>query len=733
VKPGRNDEKGQSAAREAETAAPLGLAELVAMIQAGRFAELETRTREALERNPDSGLCWKALGVSLTMQGKDALQALQRAATLLPEDAEAHANLANALLGLGRPEDAVQSYARALALKPDFAEGRNNLGNALRALGRLQEAVASYVQALHIRPQFAEAHNNLGNALRSLGRYEDAIASYHKALQIKPHDAEAWNNLGNVELDLERPDAAASSYRRALEIKPDFAEACSNLGNALRGLGHFDEAVASYRRALALHPDFAGAHSNLSDALRDLGRLEEAAAGSRRAIEIDPGLAGAHNSLGNALADLGRLDEAEGSYRRALELRPGFAQASINLGLVLRQRGRPAEAEICCRTALETNPRAAPALVLLAELRADSGEFAAAEQLFLRAAAIDPDSPEAWAGIAHLRKMSVHDAAWAAQAQRIAAQRLAPRQEVYLRFALGKYGDDVKDFEGAFGNYRRAHELMKLYGAKYDRDQLTRAVDESIRHYRRESPRRHGSGALDSARPVFIVGMPRSGTSLAEQILASHPAIFGAGELTFWTSVAGAHAELARGGESDAAIVSGLAADYLRLLEGLSPGALRVVDKMPANFLALGLIHEALPNARIIHMRRNPIDTCLSIYFQHFKSAYPYANDLHDLAHYYNEYLRIMQHWRSALPEEAILDLPYEGLVADQEAWSRQMLQFIDVPWDARCLDFHRTERSVMTASKWQVRQKISASSVERWRNYQQFIEPLLGLAIPGR
>jgi hypothetical protein len=222
--------------------------------------------------------------------------------------------------------------------------------------------------------------------------------------------------------------------------------------------------------------------------------------------------------------------------------------------------------------------------------------------------------------------------------------------------------------------------------------------------------------------------MPRSGTTLAEQILASHPKVAGAGELPFWNDAAAGYKSTALDGGTSGSMTSKLAEDYMRLLADLAPDALRVIDKMPANFLFLGLIHAALPNARILHMRRNPIDTCLSIYFQHFEVAYSYANDLEDLAHYFTEYSRVMEHWRSMLPENAILDVSYEGLVEDQEAWSRKMLEFIGLPWDPICLDFHRTDRTVITASKWQVRQKISKSSVGRWRNYEQFVGPLLHL-----
>jgi tetratricopeptide (TPR) repeat protein len=704
--------------------------ELTSMLQAGRHAELETLVHEALRSQPDSGMLWKALSVSLSLQGADALDASQRAAALLPDDAEAHANLGNALLRSARFEDAVASYRRALGVTARLPEVCNNLGNALRGLGRAGEAVTAYAEAIAQNPRFADAHSNMGNALRSLGRLDEAIASYHQALEIKPRYPEAWNNMGNALLDLKRFSDAALCYRSALELNADFAEAHGNLGNALRGLGQLEDAVASYWRALELKADFAAAHVNLADTLRDLGKPADAAAHARRAVELAPGLPGAHNSLASALLDLGALDDAEAAYRRALTLEPQFAEAWINLGLVLRQRGLAEEAEACCRRALEVRPDAAAACVLLAELRADGGDFSAAEGLLRRAVALDPESPEGLAGLAQLRKMTTSDAAWAGQALKVAARRLPARQEVYLRFALGKYFDDVKDYRQAFENFRRAHELLRTYGARHDKREQAIAVEQLIETHDDDRTREAAATSADSRRPVFIVGMPRSGTTLAEQILASHPAVFGAGELPFWTDAMRAfRPSIAEG--TRRGVAARLAREYLDTLQRLSADADRVIDKMPANFWCVGLIREALPQARIIHMQRDPVDTCLSIYFQHFKNALPYADDLHDLASFYREYQRIMSHWRGTLPEHALLEVPYEGLVADQQAWSRRMLQFIELPWDPRCLDFHQTSRSVMTASKWQVRQKMNRASIRRWKNYEPFIAPLLTLLAP--
>ncbi len=487
------------------------------------------------------------------------------------------------------------------------------------------------------------------------------------------------------------------------------------------------DATAAMRRAAELLPNDAEAHGNLGNALRACGQLEGALQSHRRALTIDPGYAEAHNNLGSVLQDLGCLEEAADCFRRAVDLKPGFALAHGNLGNVLSLLNRHEESETSCRRALDLNPTHTAAMVQLAENLAVRGRFDAAENLLRCAIAIEPDMPEALAGLVRWRRLSSGDSAWLTAAQRAIGNCLAPRREIPLRYAIGKYFDDLADYDQAFANYRYANELAKVGRRLHDRGKFTAGVERIIQTFDGGWLSRASSMANGSQRPVLIVGMPRSGTTLAEQILDSHAAVFGAGELPFWHRAASRYLD-ARGDADDVGVLRQLAHEYLTAYDPVSGGAARVVDKMPANFLYLGLIHAALPQAKIIHMQRHPIDTCLSIYFQNFDAKHSYANDLDDLTHYYREYLRVMSHWRRSLPVDALLEVPYEGLVEDAEGWSRRMVEFIGLPWDPHCLEFHRNERIVATASTWQARQKINGFSVERWRHYERFVGPLRAL-----
>jgi tetratricopeptide (TPR) repeat protein len=745
VKPGRNDAcfcgSGKkfkhchgaltASAQRSERFGAQEIGALVGLIEAGRLGEAEAQARMALRLHPAEGILWKILSVALVRQGKDALAALRSAAEYLPQDAEALRNLGAALHDQGQWALALQSLQRALDLEPDDADALSDAADAMRGLGRASESVALYRRALALDPRLVEAQNNLGNAYLELEDYAEALGSYRQALALKPHDAQILCNLGNALQQMGLADEARVTSERAIAQDPNLSVAHNNLGLALVALGRREAAVVSYRQALRLNPLYTEALNNLGNVLRDMGERRSAIPLYQQAIDTDPVRAESHCNLGNVLFELREIDAAVASFQRALALSPQYAPAHLSLAFALRQQRRPADAQVSCEAALAIKPKYVEALSFLGELAADRGQFADAEKLFERAIAIDPHFSFAFASIATHRKMTLADGAWRQGAEALLAKPMPLGHEITLRYALGKYFDDVGQYDDAFGHYRQANELTKRYGVKYERKRLTRRIDRIIGSFDAVRMRDGLPGASASEIPIFIVGMPRSGTSLAEQILASHPAVYGAGEVSFWNAAYDVYRQSELEGKANARLIAGLGRDYLACLAALS-SATRVVDKLPANFLYAGLIHAALPRARIIHMRRDPLDTCLSIYFQNFFNIGPYANDLDDLAHYYEEYLRISDYWRAVLPATALLEVPYEALVADQAHWTRRMLNFVGLPWDPRCLDFQHTDRVVITASKWQVRQKINATSVGRWRNYEPYLGALKRLTVVG-
>jgi Flp pilus assembly protein TadD len=492
--------------------------------------------------------------------------------------------------------------------------------------------------------------------------------------------------------------------------------------------GRHADTAASLRRVLRIDPNHAVAHGKLGAALCYLGQYREAEQMLRRAVELDARNADAHSNLGALLYHKGDFAASETVLRRAAKLDPRNAETLVSLGLTLGARSRLDHARDCFAKALVLKPHNASALCGLGWLARIDGRFQDGERLYREALAADPRKVNAWASLAEIRRMTADDGEWLENVRRLLAAGVPPLDEAALRFAMGKYFDDLGNFAEAFGQYKRANELRKLATKPYERKARSSFVDEVTRLYTEERMRQRVEGASESTKPVFVVGMMRSGTSLVEQIIASHSAAAGAGELDFWSEAARTHQDVLQRGMADRSLATKLADSYLKVLQRHSREALRVVDKSTFNSDHLGLIHSIFPNARIIYVRRDPVDTCLSCFFQHFANAASFTFDLTDLAHYYREHHRLIRHWRAVLPAATLLEVPYAGLVAAQESWSRRIIEFIGLDWDPRCLEFHKSERPVLTASNWQVRQQIYSRSVGRWQNYRKFIGPLLEL-----
>jgi tetratricopeptide (TPR) repeat protein len=673
-----------------------------------------------------------------------------------PDAAEAHYLLARALEDQGQLERAAESLACATALRPGFADAHNDLGRVLLALGRTDAAIASCRRALELRPRFAAALGNLANAERARGALAPAIEGYRRLIALEPALAEAHRNLGSALIEAGEPEAGIHALRRAVDLRPDYAAAVAQLtsalairgraiealpyyerllahdrradtlndfGTLLAGLGRFQAAAGCFGEALERAPRDARLHANLGHVLHCLGDHRAAIDHSRRAIELDARLPEAYLHLGNALLAINEMHAAEAAYRAGLEIAPERAQLHGAHAMAERALGRVDQAAASARRALALRPDAADAVALLGSLAIDRGRFQEAEALLKEALALSPDLPEALIGLTAVRKMTAADAPWRDAAVRALSRGLPVAHAIGLHHALGKYCDDLGEADAAFEHHRRGHELARRSRPPYDRSATSARVTRTLSAFDRHTLEELRPAGLASERPVFVFGMPRSGTTLAEQILASHSQVHGAGEVLFWQFAA--DAECAAPAQQRAATIAALGRRYLELLAGLPAAAARVIDKLPSNFKNLGLIHAALPQARFIHLERHPLDTCLSIYFQGFSAAHAYATDLGDLAHYYREYRRLMAHWRRTLPPQTLLEVRYEALVEEPETWSRRMLEHIGLPWDPQCLEFHRTERPVLTASNWQVRQPIGKSSIGRWRRYERFLAPL--------
>jgi tetratricopeptide (TPR) repeat protein len=738
------------------TRAPADVGRAWALLRSGRAAEAERACRELLAGQPDSGPAYACLGLAERALGRDGVAALESAARLLPSDAPLQQALAQALEDRGELERAARHYGQAIALQPALVEAHSDLGNLLLRLGRVDEAIASCRRALALRPDHAPAIGILANAERARGNAIGAIDLYRRAIALAPGLVQAHPLLGETLLEAGRPQAAVEALREARRLAPGDGRLVSRLARALAasgatdealalcadvlrrapdpevlavratilsGLGQYEAAAGDYRQAIDAGHSGAALHSNLAHALHCLGDYRAAIAAARRSLDLDPQLAEAHLHLGNALLALSEVHAAEAAYRAGLAVNPAHAALYTAEAMALRALGRLPEAEASAHRALECRPDAADTLALLGNLAGDRGRFDEAGAYLERALALDAELPEALIGLTRVRRMSRADAGWRATAERLLGRGLPVAHAANLQHALGKFCDDVGDYAAAFAHHRAGNELSRRAGLRYDREATTRRVTRILAAGDPAVLRGLRAAGTASERPVFIVGMPRSGTTLAEQILASHPAVHGAGELLYWNFAADVAAETPAAALPEA--IGRLGRQYLEELASRSPDARRVVDKLPSNFENLGLIHAALPGARVIHLERDPLDTCLSIYFQGFSTAHAYATDLGDLAHYYGEYRRLMAHWRGALAPGTLLEVPYEGLVDDTEGWSRRMLEHLGLPWDPRCLEFHRTDRPVLTASSWQVRQPIGRGSVGRWRHYERELAPL--------
>lgn len=519
-----------------------------------------------------------------------------------------------------------------------------------------------------------------------------AIKLLAAALRANPGDASIHSNLALAYLGSGQLDEAQRHLERALAINPNSPEALVNLGNLHRQRRNLAAAEPLYRRAVALRPDLGEAHNNLAQVLEHLGRPVEALAAAERACALQPNAIEPLLTLSSVHGEIGNLDAAAAAARGAIALRPRDPRGHEQLGRTLAAFGRRDEAIQSYRAALSFDPGRAATQRMLGRFDAETGSIAERQSRF--------DAPGTSA-----------------------------EERLHLGFALGKSFEDAGNYAAAFRYLAEANRLRRA-GFSYDPADSDAAFAEIEQSFTADLfAKRLGSGDPDPT-PIFVLGMPRSGTTLVEQILASHPDVKGAGELPLLRELVTSsttrrpirYDQLLA--DLDEAGFATLGRTYIERLRNYSPTARFVTDKMPGNFLLIGIIALALPNARIIHCVRNPADTAISIWRNYFSSHLGYAYDLAEIGHYHRLYQHLMAHWHAVLPGR-VYDIAYESLVGDQEGETRRLLAHCDLDFRPECLDFWRTERPVHTASAAQVRHPISRGSIGIAGRYGELLAPL--------
>jgi len=622
-----------------------------------------------------------------------------------------------------------------MSLKSDKTTKLLKKAVASHQAGDLQQADKWYRRYLKSDPGNAKVLHTLGGVCYQNQDYPSAGEFLEKAHRAAPDNPDYLSDLGAFRSMMGDYPTAVACLTQAVKQAPADPQVHYNLGVALHGAGNPVDAVAALEQAVRLDPDYAAALYNLAVIYFELGQYVQAEEACRKAIELAPGLAQARLYLGEILTRQRRYSVAVSSFQKAYEMdreNPGYLVALVRS---LHEERRTEEAIQLLQGSLDKFPHETSLISLLGELLRVAGRIEESEKLYQQALSRQQDMSSVLFNYSRIRKFSKQDENIIRQIEKSLSDcNLPDDSRMTLCFALGKIYDDCNEYDKAFENYRTANNLKHKL-VKYNRVSYEKQIDETISVFNRDFFTDFAYCGSEQRLPVFIFGMPRSGTTLTEQIISAHPEVAGADELTYFQSLC---KQIPRLLQSDlpwpgcCSSLNKTAADqivrhYLELLRRYSPAAKLITDKMPQNYYYLGLIGVLFPGAPLIHCRREPLDVCLSIYFQNFTKFHSYAFDLLDIGHKYLQYERLMAHWRQVLPQP-LLEVRYEDLVTDQERMSRALIDFCGLEWDAGCLDFYRHKRDVRTASSWQVRQPIYSGSVSRWKNYEKHLGPLMKL-----
>ncbi len=597
--------------------------------------------------------------------------------------------------------------------------------------GKPKEAIRLFDKVRKSWGDDADIWYLIGLAHGKLGEMKQVKHTSMKALKMNPEHFGALCNLANAQIMLGEHNTALENYRKSLTIKPDDPVILESYGRALAAVGQNKKAIECFSKSLEYKPDYAPAHASLAKSYVEDGLPEEAFAEYQKALQLDSSLADAHLGIGRLYTYIGDMPNAERHFHEALNLQSNLIDAYIGLYSAHRHQGDFEEALRILSKAKQIEPKNPSLSAAKADILQRMGDIEGAYKLLQvlnEHNQMSPLSIEVFSRVC--QKFEVCDEALKLIEVSATVPHTNITEKQTLRYAAGHLLDKRQRYDEAFKWFQAANETVAI---SFNIEAQRALINQIIKAYSKEAMTSLPRASTGSRRPIFILGMPRSGTTLTEQILASHVDVYGAGELSYIRGAAKNAENMQPTQESSPIIqtdhltedrMTELAKQYLQNINALNSEARYVTDKMPHNFLRIGLINLLFPEARIIHCQRDPMDNGLSIYFQNFLWTHRYATNLENIGHFYNEYQRLMQHWKQ-VTNIPILDVSYEDMIRDSETTARKILSFCELDWNDSVMDFHKNKRVITTASIDQVRQPIYSSSISRWKNYEQHIEPL--------
>ena len=719
-------------------------------LKSGQLDQAQALAQQLIAEQSNHHGAYSLLGLIARQRGHldDAIASLQQAIELKPNEPIYHCNLGAVYHQKGDHEDAIAACKSALEHRPDYVQALITLGSSSLAIGHYREAAQSYRSATKLVPNHALYHAYLADALREMGKIRAAINEYEVAIALDPSLSYALSNLGVTQLTRGRPEQALEYAYHAAQTSPNSSDTWMNLGTVYRRLERLEDAMDAYGKAYELAPQSAMVCTLIGQLWQDVHDIQQAMLWFDKALELEPDRPDAQCSLANVVLERGDTQTAINLYLDIQKKYPEHCPAYIGLSNAYWDDGNAEEAVSTAYQAVDLKPEDASVKVHLARILASAGDVSTANTINREALSLQPKCIPALVNLAlNLRgKLPEEDAKF--MEQLLASDRTRRGHQIALHFGLAHYYDGCQRYaeaatQCAQGNAQYIQHQQNRgwdYDADKDAERYAQFIDQIMAHFSPDFFDRTRDMGSPSAAPVFVVGMPRSGTTLTEQILASHPLVFGAGERPF--AARGFHS-LPRLMEQPSASVwdvfDGLKRIHIQhianwhlaclgeLIEkagGTADHYQFIIDKMPSNYHLLGWLVTLFPNAKIIHCRRDVRDVAVSCWMTQFKLMH-WAFDLEYIAERIKQYQRIMDYWRQTLPVP-ILEIDYSDTVADQTAQTERLLNFVGLDWDDSCLQFYKTERLVKTASVTQVRQPIYKRSLNRWQHYEAALQPLL-------